>query len=353
MAAMHKWHMSLMWKKNGKAALTAFKQHANKLFPYSRLAHPRMRDELALLTSYSTDTIYRLRYDSMTYDYVSPTIIKLLGYTPDEILHVSLRSIIQETRLINDAMKPISSYETLEKARRRGEVYKWQADYLMRTKDGRQIWVSDISYPWLDENGTLIGSVGSLRDITDRVEAEEAARNEIQRLVHYDPLTGLHNRRTFLQRMDSELKRVKRSHGDVSVLLIDMDHFKKVNADYGQQVGDLVIAAVSQLILQALRETDIAARIGGEEFGVILPDTPAAGAYWVAERIRTLVAQHIFHFGDEQLMGCTVSIGLTSAQHDHNLDANSLYALADSRLFIAKRTGRNQVSLDEVPTEVH
>lgn len=312
-----------------------------------------LKDELQLLTTYSTDTIYRLRYDTMKYDYVSPSILRLLGYTADEFSKLSIRNLILETRIVGDGMRPLDSFDYLEQARRRGETSKWQMDYLMKTKDGRRIWVSDISYPWVDERGNIIGSVGSLRDITQRVENENKAKKEIARLASCDQLTGLASRHHFFSRLDDELKRIKRSREDLSVLLIDMDYFKNINNNYGQHIGDRVLQGVGRIISSCLRETDTGARVGGEEFAVILPETPASGAFWVAERIRSSVAQETFALGDENhLFGCTVSIGIASAHFDQHLDANTLYKIADQRLYIAKHTGRNQVSMDEL-VEVH
>lgn len=312
-----------------------------------------LQDEIALLTSYSTDTIYRLRYDSMQYDYISPSVEKLLGYTQAEIKGMNIRSLILETRIVGNALRPVDSFDHLEQARKSGHTHKWQADYLMQTKDGRKIWVSDISYPWFAESGTIIGSVGSLRDITDRVEAEAQAQEEIARMANTDQLTGLSSRRLFFIRLEDELKRIKRNHEDLSVLLIDMDYFKNINNNYGQQVGDKVLQAVGRIVTACMRETDTAARVGGGEFAVILPETPASGAFWVAERIRSSVAKETFALGEENhLFGCTVSIGIGSAHFDQNLDANTLYKTADQRLYIAKHTGRNQVSMDEL-MEMH
>lgn len=313
----------------------------------------RLKDEIALLTSYSTDTIYRLRYDTMQYDYISPSVEKLLGYSQDEIKQMNIRSLIVETRIVGNALKPVDSFDSLEADRKSGSVNKWQADYLMRTKQGRMVWISDISYPWFDESGAIIGSVGSLRDITDRVEAEQVVQEEIARMANTDMLTGLSSRRLFFIRLDDELKRIKRSHEDLSLLLIDLDYFKNINNNYGHAVGDKVLQSISRIVKSCLRETDTGARTGGGEFAVILPETPASGAYWVAERIRSSVAKETFSLGEENdLFGITVSIGIASARFDQQLDANTLYKAADQRLYIAKHTGRNQVSLDEL-VEMH
>ncbi len=308
-----------------------------------------MKDEIALLTSYSNDTIYRLRYDTMAYDYVSPSVERLLGYTQSEIRAMNIRSLILETRIVSNAMRPLESFEALENERKEGAVNKWQADYLMLTKEGRKIWVSDISYPWFDERGAIIGSVGSLRDITERVEAEAQAKGEVSQMMNTDALTGLSSRALFFVRLEDELKRIKRSHEELSVLLIDMDYFKNINNNYGQDIGDRVLKAVAGIIRLSMRETDTAGRVDGGQFAVVLPDTPASGAFWVAERIRASVAKETFHIDEEnELFGITVSIGIASARHEQQLDASALFKVAEQRLYIAKQTGRNQVSMDEL-----
>lgn len=305
-----------------------------------------LKAEVALLTSYSTDVIYRLRYDTMKYDYISPSVTKLLGYSSDEMKRLNIRALITETKIINDGMKTVDdSYVKLESERKKGEVSKWQADYLMKTKDGRRIWVSDISYPWFDETGAIVGSVGSLRDISDRIEAENHVKEELKRIANTDPLTAIANRRVFFEKVEDEIKRVKRGRGEFSMLLIDIDHFKKVNDTYGHDVGDFILIETTKVIRECLREIDIPARLGGEEFGIFLPETNAQGAYHVAERVRAAVAKHSFMADAKQTrpIGVTVSIGVSAFRFDDDMDATKMYKQADTRLYVAKNSGRNQV----------
>jgi diguanylate cyclase (GGDEF)-like protein/PAS domain S-box-containing protein len=308
-----------------------------------------LKQQLDMLTSYSSDTIYRLRYDSMRYDYISPAVIKLLGFTPEELRHIPFRSLIIETRVIDQDIRDIHSFDSLEKAREKGEVGRWQADYLLSTKDGRKIWVTDISSPWYDDDGKIIGSIGCLRDITDRIEAEERTKAEIERLAHTDTLTNLHNRRAFFFHTENELRRVRHNGNDFAILLIDVDHFKKVNDSYGHHAGDQVLVEMGEVIHSCLRESDIAARVGGEEFGVFLPDTNESGAYWVADRICRAMRDHSFIVDTHPApIKCTVSIGIATTENQHNIETSELYKQADTRLYIAKNTGRNQVSADEI-----
>lgn len=341
--------------KNASSVARSLCRKATSKFKAIKTSIPllnRVKDleaEVALLTSYSSDTIYRLRYNTMEYEYISPTIIKLLGFTPQELKSLSFRSLILETRLITNGMKTVRSFEELEKKRQLGDVSKWQADYLMRTKEGKHIWVSDTSYPWLNKNGEAIGSIGCLRDITERVEAETIRQEELLRLAHTDPLTHLANRREFYNRVESEFKRTQRSASDLSILLIDIDHFKKINDTYGHEAGDQILIEIAGIIKSCLRQTDLAARTGGEEFGVFLPDTAGEGAYYVAERICNRVAKQTFKIGPEATsVSCTVSIGVSSSSVIERSNCSQLFKIADTRLYIAKHTGRNQVSVDEI-----
>ena len=308
-----------------------------------------MESEINILTTYSSDSVYKLRYDGMSYDYISPAIKSLLGYAPAEIKRMNFRSLILETKLITNGIKSVKSFEEFEKNRKSGDVNKWQVDYLMRTKNGEHKWISDISYPWFNSKGKLVGSIGCLRDITDRVRAEEIRNEELVRMAHTDPLTNLANRREFFNRTEIELKRIARTRNDLSILLIDIDHFKKINDTYGHDVGDKMLIEISAILKRCLRQTDLAARLGGEEFGIFLPDTPSAGAFWVAERICQTIAKHQFFVLDGGLpLSCTVSIGVSSSSLVETQDATNLYKVADTRLYIAKNTGRNQVSVDEI-----
>jgi len=292
----------------------------------------------------------------MEYDYISPSVLRLLGYSATEMSKINFRSLILDTKIITEGMRSVDSYEGLEKTRMQREVSKWQADYLIKTKDGREIWVSDISYPWFDSKGNIIGSVGCLRDITDRVLAENMVRDELIRLANTDQLTGLANRRAFFARVEDEIKRTRRTSAEFSILLLDIDHFKRINDAHGHDVGDAVIFEIGRIISASLRETDMAARIGGEEYAVILPETPMDGAYWVAERIRTAVSKFRFQLNNpNNYIKCTVSIGVADSDGVKDISSENiettpaaLYKIADTRLYIAKNTGRNQVSMDEL-----
>lgn len=335
-----------------RRALGRFLSH---VLPPSVWPENGWRDEIAWHQDISSDTIYCLRYDTMRYTHVGPSVERLLGYNTEEMLGLSFRDLIVETRLIENGLQPVDSYQPLESRRKLGEVSKWQAEYRMRTKSGREIWVSDISHPWHDKRGRLIGSIGILRDITERVQAQPVLPTpRALTQTTKDQQTGLASRQAFFQLLEEWTLRMKDERRSLTLVLLDIDHFKRVNTAYGREFGDLVLSEMAKVLRGCLRESDIAARIGGEEFAVILPDSGRDSAYWVAERIRTTIASRTFTKGvGKAPLHCTVSIGLASQTEDHCEQASDLFNLADTRLYQAKHTGSNQVVAQTHGMHVH
>ncbi len=139
-----------------------------------------------------------------------------------------------------------------------------------------------------------------------------------------------------------ELGRSQRYGGKLSLLMVDIDHFKRINDSHGHRTGDLVLAAVSEQIRKALRETDVAGRLGGEEFAIMLPETNLGGAILVAERLRKQVATQAIDIDDGQTVQCTLSIGVACLDNTIT-DLENLLHHADTTLYSAKNGGRNKV----------
>lgn len=336
-------------KANAMKAKDSLPSSPHKIKKNFALQLQELRNEISLLTSYATDTIYRLDYRAMKYDYVSPAIARLLGFSPLEMRKINFRSLIVETKIVTDGLRKIDSFDELEKKRIGGDVGKWQADYLIRTKSGDKIWVSDVSYPWFDVNGKVIGSVGSLRDITDRVKVELEMEAKIEELNDKDKLTGLEGKNAFYDGLDIELKRANRSNTELSIVLFDIDDLKRVNADYGRGAGDKIIENFAKLLKSSLRETDFLARMSGDSFALILPDTSIRGAYFVAERLRLEIGKQKLSLDNgKPAVSFSFSAGISSLRTDHVENSADLYKAADTRLYIAKNTGKNQVSIDEL-----
>ncbi|MGQ0709908.1 MAG: GGDEF domain-containing protein [Rhodoferax sp.] len=168
-------------------------------------------------------------------------------------------------------------------------------------------------------------------------------QDELLYLARHDTLTGLHNRRAFLLQAEHELHRAQRYGTETGLLVADLDHFKQVNDHHGHPAGDAVLVAFASVLKAQLRESDIAARLGGEEFIVLLPATAREGTLAVAHKIRQAMAQHpVLHGG--QRLAVTVSLGATNAPPGQSCDVDHLYAQADRALYAAKAQGRDRVA---------
>jgi diguanylate cyclase (GGDEF)-like protein len=168
-----------------------------------------------------------------------------------------------------------------------------------------------------------------------------AARAELARLVYTDPLTGLPNRRHFAERFAAEVARVTRYGGSFTLAVVDCDHFKDYNDQYGHPAGDDALRELGMLLREQLRASDSVARLGGEEFAVLMVGTEPGMAAMVAERLRARIAGHSFGATGDSL---TVSIGLASTPEDADCP-DSLFRLADQALYAAKAQGRNRIAL--------
>lgn len=180
-----------------------------------------------------------------------------------------------------------------------------------------------------------------IEDATDAYVYQQQLQQSVIQLEYAnrtDGLTGVYNRRYWQQQLGYEIQRAERYQHPLSLLLFDLDKFKDLNDQYGHQGGDFVLIELSRLIGLLLRDTDLFGRYGGEEFGIILPDTGITGALQVANRICDTVAQHKMLF-NQQTLKATVSIGVVS-YFDQSVD--ELIQRADTALYCAKRQGRNR-----------
>jgi len=166
---------------------------------------------------------------------------------------------------------------------------------------------------------------------------------EVERLAVTDGLTGLYNHRHFQERLSEEFQRIERIPQSLSMILIDLDHFKKINDIYGHPAGDVVLKGLASILKKTLRGIDIIARYGGEEFAAVLLNTESKGAYKIAERLRIKVMHTPFFAGENKLL-LTLSIGIATYPHDA-VTKEELISRTDQALYYAKKNGRNQVCI--------
>lgn len=217
-----------------------------------------------------------------------------------------------------------------------------------RRDDGREVWLALSGYSGCDVDGMRGDSFrGVLIDVTDKHMADLKIEELIDRLEQsalHDPLTGLANRTKFLQRFEEEVDRQRRSGKPLALVAMDLDHFKQVNDRFGHLTGDMVLRETAKTLRAAVRQTDLVARFGGEEFLVLLPETDGDGAVRVAENLRRLVAEQVFRLpGNSERLHVTATFGIAQSPATAPLSLDSLLEAADQAAYRGKHQGRNRV----------
>jgi len=291
-----------------------------------------------LLLDHSPEMIVLSPFDSSR-RYVSSAVSHITGFTAEEYLAMKrydtihpddqeeARRIIQGLRAGN--LRQVLRYRTLHKS-------------------GGYRWVEASITGYLDPvSGETGGYVATIRDIADQKAREERVAAdflEISEVASLDELTGIANRRAFNRTIDAETKRHTRSTRDLSLMLIDVDHFKRYNDQYGHLAGDECLKQIATVLkTNVRRDADFPARFGGEEFVVLMPMTEIEGAELVASKILEAVSSMgMAHAGSPHRV-VTVSIGIASWQAGVSLSPNLLIERADRALYQAKDGGRNRV----------
>ncbi len=205
----------------------------------------------------------------------------------------------------------------------------WQGEIKNKAKDGSIYLVYAVISPDYDDNGRKRGYTAIRQNITSKKRAEELAIT--------DRLTGLYNRLKLDEVLNYEIAQTSRYDTPLSIIIIDIDHFKNVNDTYGHQTGDIVLKEVAQILRSCSRTSDTSGRWGGEEFLIILPNTNLTGALEAAEKIRTSIENYPFSVVGKK----TASFGVAEFLVEENED--SFIERADQALYRAKSGGRNQV----------
>lgn len=289
----------------------------------------KLEEQRLQLTQFSvewaTDCLYWIDPDARI-QYVNQTACRSLGYSREELLELRVTDI--------DAHFSTEMWWShWQELKQKGSL---KFETVQRTKDMREMPVEVIANYIVFEG--LEYNCAFVRDISQR----KAMQAELERQARTDYLTGIANRRYFLEQGEAELARADRYGNPLSVLMLDIDHFKAVNDGYGHAVGDQVLQKMSGILVAMLREIDISGRLGGEEFAVLLPETNHGKAIEAAERLRAAVADSHILLESGQVLRFTVSIGVATLM-DKNTNIGNLLNLADKALYHAKHSGRNKV----------
>ncbi|QHF05800.1 diguanylate cyclase [Pseudomonas asturiensis] len=224
-------------------------------------------------------------------------------------------------------------YEYFKASLRKGKPFR--TEFINKRKDGSIFHAEHSISPLHNANGEITHFVSISQDLTQRIGREK----QLIEIAHRDPLTGLHNRRAAEHELELHIQRARQSGKPFSLIIGDIDHFKSINDRYGHPIGDRVLKSVSSVLLHRIRAGDLAARWGGEEFLVLVPDISLEQASDLANRIREGVAELVIEEAD----AVTISLGVAELLSSEA--AGALIKRADSSLYKAKRNGRNRVEL--------
>ena len=191
------------------------------------------------------------------------------------------------------------------------------------------------------QDGDLLRIGNTIFKFLSRNNIEHAYHEELFRLAKIDGLTEIYNHRHFDDSLDNELERAKRYNRELSLLMIDIDHFKKINDNFGHRAGDHILKELADILVKRSRRVDYVCRYGGEEFSIILPEIDIMGAFRFATTLKENVSSHSFKFENDDI-SITISIGISDIMEGID-STEELIETADKRLYQAKKMGRNRV----------
>ncbi|MET4391246.1 diguanylate cyclase (GGDEF)-like protein/PAS domain S-box-containing protein [Bradyrhizobium sp. F1.4.3] len=289
-----------------------------------------------LLAEGSSDMVTRIGLDERL-RYVSPSSNRVVGWRANQLIGTpALAGIhpedLPQVQAIVDAMK-------------RGDKDEARVTYRNVHRQKSEVWLESTMRVTRKDNGNVDGVVAISRDITEQKELE----TRLETLAIEDSLTGLANRRHFDERLNEEWARAYRDRSNLGLLMIDVDHFKAYNDEYGHPAGDACLRVVAKIIAAEMQRVgDLAARYGGEEFAMLLPNTDAAGCARIGERIRSAVHDAgLVHASSPAAACVTVSVGGAACRpaFERTAGAGSLVEAADRALYAAKDAGRDRLMM--------
>ncbi|MFI9652242.1 diguanylate cyclase [Guyparkeria sp. LHSS19-1] len=275
----------------------------------------------------SSDSVVITDRDNRILD-VNSAFEKHIGYSRKEVRG-------KNPSVLQSGLHDRSFYQRMWDTLDQGNVFR--DTFIDRQKNGQLLHMEETITPVRNEHGELTGYVSIGKDITERVNAE----NELKRLATTDMLTGLINRMHFEKILSHEHDRVRRYGHPAALIMIDIDHFKQINDDFGHPIGDAVLTRFARLISEHIRATDSFARWGGEEFMLITPDTDEPAARALAEKLRRLVHDTDF----PEIGHVTASFGVVPLAEDATPEQT--VHRVDQRLYAAKQQGRDRVVGDD------
>jgi diguanylate cyclase (GGDEF)-like protein/PAS domain S-box-containing protein len=261
--------------------------------------------------------------------WANPAFSRLTGYTLEEVIGNKPNYLVSSGQ--QDQPFYAEMWEKLLQGRH------WKGEVINKHKDG-SLYHEELNIaPVKNNRGEIVNFIGIKENISDRKALEE----KLQQLANTDPLTGLFNRRVFLERLAQESERLSRLGGFAAFLMLDLDFFKQVNDTFGHTIGDEVLKNFADIMRKNSRNIDVPARLGGEEFAILLLSTNQHDATIMAERLRKQVENMVIQHPTKGNVKITVSIG-ASELNPFDTDGEIAWRNADDALYLAKNRGRNQ-----------
>ncbi|WP_010117408.1 diguanylate cyclase [Acinetobacter sp. P8-3-8] len=280
---------------------------------------------------------WRIDWATMQFTYIGPQIQALLGWSTDSWMSANDWA----ERIHPDDREKVVGFCISQSK----DGVDHEMDYRALTIDGDYVWIRDVVHVIRDDNGVTETLVGFMFDINERKKNEEELlrlQKELEALSYQDTLTEIANRRSYNIFLESEWDIAIRNQTQISAILVDIDFFKKYNDSYGHNAGDVALRKIAQILKSEVRSRDLVARLGGEEFIIILPATSQIDAKMIAERIRLRIATtSIKH--DASSTYLTASLGVGSILPKLGDNSEYFIEIIDKQLYRAKEEGRNKV----------
>lgn len=286
----------------------------------------RSEERHRLLADHASDVIWTMDLNGH-FTYISPSAEKLTGFTVKELMQQQMQQLVTAESYAQVKLQMKKAAKALQE----GEAYpEYVGEVEQVCKDGRRVWSEVKISGMYDATGGFVGILGVSRDLTERRKIEERMRY----MAQHDTLTGLPNRTLFADRLQKALQYAVRHQKALALMLLDLNKFKPVNDTHGHAVGDLLLQQVAERLLHAIRSSDTVARIGGDEFIILLPQVDELNhAALVAEKIRHSIASPFDIHGLEIQISC--SIGVACYPQDGETDL-VLRKVADQRMYQQK-----------------